>query len=140
MADKRNRHGQRALMVAIKTRDLRALDRRCVGFKALMEWKSELVTALGGPENVSPQKMSLLDLIVRSKLYLDNLDAWLLTQRSLVNGRKRAVLPALMQRQTLVDGLARLLSQIGLERQARPVPKLDEFIADFDRQKAKEQA
>lgn len=96
-------------MVAIKTRDLGALDRRCVGYKALMEWRSELLAALGGP-GISPQKMTLLDAAVRSRLFLDNLDMWLLSQRSVVNAKRKAVLPALLQRNTLVDSLGQDLA------------------------------
>jgi hypothetical protein len=49
-------------------------------------------------------------------LYLDSVDAWLLEQRSLVNARRRAVLPVVLQRQQLADALARYLSQLGTVR------------------------
>jgi hypothetical protein len=137
MAETRSRHGQRTLIAAIKVRDLNALDKRCAGYKALAAWRSELIEALGGEDAVTPQKRVLVDAIVRSKLYIDNLDCWLLGQRSLVNGRKRAVLTAVMQRQTLVDGMARLLSQIGLERQQKPVKPLDQYIAEKNAEKEK---
>jgi hypothetical protein len=136
-AGKRNRHGHRALMVAIKTRDLRALDRRCAGYKALTEWKSEMIEALGGEANLTPQKKVIVDAIVRSKLFLDSLDAFLLSQKSVVNARRRAVLPALMQRQTLVDGLSRLLRDVGLERAQKRIPTIAEYVAEHDA-KAKE--
>ena len=135
MPDKRTRHGLRTMMIAIKTRDMRALDRRCAGAKALMQWKSELIAALGGVENVSPQKMALIDAVTRSKLYVDHLDSWLLSQGCLINGRKRAIVPALAQRQTLVDGMARILTSLGLERQAKPVPTLEAFIAQVEKEK-----
>jgi hypothetical protein len=56
------------------------------------------------------------DLAGRSKLILDGIDAWLLTQPSLVNARKRSLLPAVLQRQTLADGLARYLGQLSSAR------------------------
>ena len=42
--------------------------------------------------------------------------AWLLTQPTLINKRKKSLLPVVLQRQTLADGLARYLAQLGLER------------------------
>ena len=50
---------------------------------------------------------------------LDSIDAWLLTQRSLINARKRSLLPAVRERQQLADGLARYLGQLGLERKIK---------------------
>ena len=47
---------------------------------------------------------------------LDSIDACLLTQPSLINARLRTLIPLVLQRQTLADGLARYLSQLGLER------------------------
>jgi hypothetical protein len=41
---------------------------------------------------------------------------WLLTQETLVNKRKRSLYPIVLQRQTLADGLARYLTQLGLAR------------------------
>ena len=119
--EKRSRHGLNRLMVAIKTRDLRALDRRCAGSKALMEWKADLLRDLGGESNLSVQKRTLADAAVRSKLFIDSIDVWLLQQRSLVNARKKSILPALAQRQTLLDGLLRIFEKLGLERLAEGV-------------------
>ncbi len=131
-AKPRTRHGLHALKVAVKTRDVAALDRRCAGAKALLQWRLELLTALGGEENVTPQKRVLVDAIVRSKLYLDHVDSFLMTQPSLVNKKRRAVLPILLQREQLVASLSRLLSQIGLERQEGRIKTLAEYIREHD--------
>jgi hypothetical protein len=58
---------------------------------------------------------------------LDSIDAWLLTQPTLVNVRKRTLIPVVLQRQTLADGLARYLSQLGLERRHK-VKTLHEIL------------
>jgi hypothetical protein len=60
-----------------------------------------------------------MDLACKSKLLLDSVDAWLLTQPRLVNVRKRSLIPVVLQRQALADGLARYLGQLGLERRAK---------------------
>ena len=54
------------------------------------------------------------------------LDDWLMRQPSLVLHRRRAVLPVLLQRQQLVDSLARTLE---LERRARDVQTLATYLA-----------
>lgn len=65
---------------------------------------------------------------MRQKLLLESVDAWLLVQPSLVNGRKRALLPVVRERQALADSLARYLTQLGLERRAKPLPSLNDYL------------
>jgi hypothetical protein len=119
MANKRSRHGLNAIKVAVKCRGLAAIDGRTLAARSLIQWRSELLRDLGGQENLSAQQMALVDTAVRSKLFIDHVDAYLLGQKSLVNRRSRAVLPVLHERQTLVDSLVRLLGQLGLERVAK---------------------
>lgn len=127
MPDKRKTHGLHAL----KARSWRQIDRRSAGFRAVMQWKNELLRDLGGAESVSAQQMALLELIVRSRLFLDHVDCWLLEQASLaslVNKRRKSIIPALKERQALVDSLARLLGQLGLKRVAKSIPALAEYV------------
>ena len=44
-----------------------------------------------------------MELATRTRLYVDSLDAWLMAQPSLVNSRKKAVLPVLRERLALQD-------------------------------------
>ena len=104
------------------------LDRRYRVFRVLAEWRSELIRDLGGQENLSTQQGASVDLAAKSKLLVDSLDAWLLKQPSLINARKKSVLPVLRERQQLVDSLARILGQLGLERKAKPVLGLSEYV------------
>jgi hypothetical protein len=89
---------------------------------------ADLLADLGGEGALSTQQRALVDVIVRQKLLLESVDAWLLVQPSLVNGRKRALLPVVRERQGLADSLARYLAQLGLERRAKPVPSLDDYL------------
>ena len=111
--------GLRALKTLVEMRGLRAIDQRTLAGRALVEWKEALVNALGGPDQISPQRAALIDLIVRTRLYVDCVDRFLLSQESIVDKRKRSVLPAVRERQTLCDSLARLLGQLGLSRVER---------------------
>src|SRR5262249_42655239 len=81
-----------------------------------------------GEAALSTQQRALVDVIVRQKLLLESVDAWLLMQPSLVNGRKRALLPVVRERQGLADSLTRYLAQLGLERRAVPIPSLDDYL------------
>jgi hypothetical protein len=130
MEDKntKSRHGLNAAMARIKLRGLSGIDKRTAAARALLRWRAELLTDLGGEENISAQKMALVDLAARTRILIDHADAFLLEQPSIVNRRRKALLPIVTQRQTLCDSLARLLNQLGLERIPKPVPSLAEYI------------
>lgn len=113
------RHGLTRLKSAVHGLGGRVIDRRTTLGKTLAEWRQELIQDLGGPDTVSTQARAIVDLAVRTKLLLDSVDAWLLTQPSLVNKRARALLPVVRERQQLADSLARYLTMLGLERRQR---------------------
>ena len=79
---------------------------------------------------MSAQQETIIDVAVRTKLLLDSVDAYLLAQQSLVNRRKRALLPVVKERQILADAMARYLGQLGLERRTRPAPNLMDYLRD----------
>ncbi|MEE8200975.1 MAG: hypothetical protein V3R29_07375 [Candidatus Acidoferrales bacterium] len=126
---KHARHGLHALKKRVLVAGLEAVDGRTVAAKALLAWRRELVADLGGVENLSAQQMALVELAARTKLLVDSVDAWIMQQRSLVNARKRALLPVVRERTQLADSLARYLSQLGLERKAPPPLSLQEYLA-----------
>ncbi len=121
------RSGFYALKTTLRALGPRVVDRRTHPGRQLAAWKADLVRDLGG--DLSTQEHVLVDLAVRQKLLLESVDAWLLVQRSLVNGRKKALLPVLRERQQLADALARYMTQLGLERRAKPVPALADYLA-----------
>ncbi len=122
-------HGLQRLKQAVRDLGGRVIDRRTRLGKALASWKGQLLCDLGGHENVSTQQLAVVELAVKTKLMLDSIDAWLLTQPSLVNARKRAVLPVVLQRQQLADGLARYMAQLGLKRRAKPALTIQDYMA-----------
>jgi hypothetical protein len=119
------KHGLTVLKAAVKGLGGRLIDRRTTLGKALAAWRSDLVADLGGAESVSTQQAAIIDLAVRTKLMLDSIDAWVLTQPALVDKRKRALLPAVKERQQLADSLARYLTTLGLGRTSKPVDLSD---------------
>ena len=117
-------------MARVKVRGLAAIDGRTVAARALLDWRSDLVADLGGEAAVSAQQRALVEVVTRTRLYIDHLDAFLLEQRSLVNAKRKAVLPVLRERQTLTDSLALLLSLLGLERRQAPAKTLEAYLAE----------
>jgi len=122
------RHGLNALMVRVKLRGFKAIDRRMVAARRALAWRRELLEDLGGEAAVSAAQLALVEVATRTRLYLDHCDAVLLARESLVV-RGRRLLPLVEQRQKLADGLLRTLLALGLERRKPPVPSLTEWVA-----------
>jgi len=125
-------HGLGTMKRAIKTLGGRAIDGRTSVGKALAQWQAELVDDLGGRAAISTQEKALVELCVRTKLMLDSIDHWLLQQPRLVNIRKRALLPVVIQRTTLANALSQYLGQLGLTRRAKPTATLADYLTAKD--------
>jgi hypothetical protein len=123
-------HGLSALKRVVSARSIRELDHRTAAVKDLNAWKSSLLNDLGGAENVSTQRLAIVDVACRTWLYLNHVDCWLMQQESLINKRARKILPIVRERQQLADSLARLLLQLGLDRVAKRVGTLEEHIEE----------
>jgi len=115
------RTGLNALKARVKVRGLQAIDKRTSAARALLAWRSELMADLGGEDTISAQQRALVELAVRTRLYVDTLDVWIMAQPSLVNARKRVVHPVVLQRQQLADALARYMMHLGLERRVKTI-------------------
>ncbi len=125
-----SRHGLNAVKARVKLRGLAAIDMRTVAAREMLAFRDELVAAVGGDTELSPQRRKLVDLAARASLYLDHLDAWLAGQQTLVNRRSRSVLPVLLQRQSIAEHLARLLDRLGLDRAIAKTPTLAAIRAE----------
>ena len=78
---------------------------------------------------MSAAQLALVEVAVRTRLYVDHVDAVLLGCESLVI-RGRRLLPLVEQRQRLADGLARVLGQLGLERRRPALRPFAQIIAE----------
>lgn len=123
------KHGVSSLNRTVRTLGNRAIDRRTSVGKALAAWRAELLRDLGGIDEVSTQELALVEEAVKTKLILDSVDAWLLSQPSLVNKRTRSVLPVVRERNSLVATLRRLLGDLGLRRRVEEAPDLGTYLA-----------
>jgi hypothetical protein len=128
----RPRTGLNALKARVRVRGLAAIDRRTAPARALLDWRRDLLADLGGEDAVPAAQLALVEVAVRTRLYIDHVDAFLLERSTLVTRRKKLI-PLVEQRQRLVDSLARLLGMLGLERRAKPAPSLVERLASHHR-------
>jgi hypothetical protein len=122
-----NRKNRTALKGLVKIQGLWEIDKRSLAARMLVRWKKQLVVALGGEQEISPQRMCLVDLAVRTRLFVESLDAFLVGEQSLMNKKAKSVLPVLMQRQTLADSLTKILKTLGLNRQHGKILSLKEY-------------
>ena len=86
----------------------------------MLSWRSELIGALGGEEQLSPQMVTLVEQVVRLKLFLDHTDSFLLAMPSIINNRKKKMVPLVKERLALAAELRATLQLIGLKK----IPKL----------------
>ena len=121
-------HGLHAARRMLAEYGSRAIDRRTNVGKGLMAWRAAIAEDLGGEENISAQRLALLDLAVKTKLLLDGIDMWLLTQDSLIDEKKRKVVDVVRERMRLSDSLAKYLQTLGLERKRPPLQDLGRYI------------
>ena len=98
------------------------LDKRTAIYRVLREKERQLISALGGDENVSPQEVVLIADSVKVMLYLASLDTYLLGLKTLL--RKGRVRDALIQRVKLAGHLRENLKTLGLKRVAKEIPDL----------------
>ncbi len=105
------------------------IDKRSTAARELMYWRDGIISDLGGDDQITVAQRTIIELATRTKLLVDYLDGWLIQQRSLINYKKKQVLPVLMQRQQLADALARYMQTLGLERRAKPVMDLSSYMA-----------
>ena len=113
---------------ALTTLTTRRLDGRSAVAVAVKRWKEDVRGDLGG--GLSRAQETLLELAAQSWVIVSSLDDWIGRQPSLVT-RKRQLLPVVVQRQTLVDSLSRLLDKLGTKRRAKPV-SLPDYLREHD--------
>jgi len=130
-------HGLYSMKRAVNELGLKGIDGRSSVGRALSKWRSDLIRDMGGEESISTQQEAMVDLAVKSKLMLDSIDAWLLQQQSLVNKRKKSLLPVVRERTQLADALARYLLHLGLEKRTREL-SLTELLAQEDGEQQEE--
>lgn len=123
------KHGLSTLQRRLSDAGLAKVDGRSALARARADWMNEVRTARGG--DLSPSEEALLEAASVTWVLLSSVDAWLLEQPSLVNRRRRELLPVVQQRASLVRNLRELLGDIGLKRVPPPGPSLRQKMAEY---------
>jgi hypothetical protein len=79
---------------------------------------------------LSPQKRLLVDDAARTAALLKHVDAYLFGRDSVVDARRRALIPATKERLALADHLRGVLKDLGLDRVPARVPTLESIRAE----------
>jgi hypothetical protein len=137
---RRSRHGLYRAMVAVKLTGLNAIDRRTSAARELLQWRQSLITSLGGAEEISVQRMTLVNSATRTKALLDHTDSYLLSLNTIINRRAKSHFPIIAQRERLADSLTRILTTLGLDRVPKPVEDLQTYLDRKDREDAEREA
>jgi hypothetical protein len=125
------KHGLTRLMRAVSEANGRGLrlDRRTRIGRALHAFSQELVEDHGGLEAVSARQRGLvLDVAVPLKLLIDSGVGWVLSQKTLVNSRRRAFHPIVGELASLLSRYQSVMKDLGLPRKPKPVPSLAEYL------------
>ena len=109
-------HGLLTLRRHLMDLGSRAIDGRSTVGIALRKWRQELIEDLGGEDSLSRQELSLIELAARSKIMLDSVDNWIVSQPSLINGRKKSLHNVVLQRQAIASEYRATLKDLGLKR------------------------
>lgn len=88
------KHRLTPVLKAVKKRGLSAIDQRSSLAKATAKLRSELVTDLGGEENLSVQQHKLVDEFLKRFVMLESIDEWIFTQPALMNKRTKSLIPS----------------------------------------------
>ena len=124
------KHGLTTLKRAIKALGSRVLDQRTTLAKELAEECRELVNALGGETEVSPQERSIIEMIAQKRVRRRIASQWALLNRDrLFNRKKMKLAPICLELEQLEDSEAKLLDKLGLKRRSKPVTSLADLLA-----------
>ena len=122
------KHGLHGAQRALSKRGISALDGRSVEARALKLWKAQVAADLG--DDLSAQQRTILDVAAVDMALLSVADAWLRENaEKIVNRRRRALVALVEQRLKVASHLAGLLKDLGLERRAKDVPRLADYLA-----------
>jgi len=111
-------HGLSKAKAQVTKYGIRAIDGRSKRAYALKAWRTELIADLGGEDNVTVQQRTIVELASTTKMIISSIDAWIVSQQTLIR-RDQSLIPAVLQRQQLANGLRDDLKAIGLHRRVK---------------------
>lgn len=125
------KHGLGTLKRAVKELGSRAIDGRTSLAKELADECRELVNALGGEAEVTPQERAIIEMIAQKRVRRKIAAQWALLNRDrLFNRKKMKLAPIALELEQLEESEARLLDKLGLKRRTKPVKTLAALLAE----------
>jgi hypothetical protein len=124
-AGRKRTHGAAIMRKTLRVLTTKRLDGRSALAVAVRRWKDDARRDLGG--DLTRAQETILEAAAQAWVILSSLDDWIARQPSLV--RKQTVLPVVMQRMQIAEGLARSLERLGYDRKVRDVPDLRAYLA-----------
>lgn len=107
---------------------MRQLDGRSALSQSIAKYRAELLSSLGGAENLSAMELTILETCSRDWILLQSIDAYIL-QTGAFNKKRRQAYPLTVQRMQIADSLTRRLQALGLQRRAKQV-SLSDYLAN----------
>ena len=125
-AGRKPTHGAATMRRTLRALTTKRLDGRSALAVAVRRWKDDVRRDLGC--DLTRAQETILEAAAQSWVIVSSLDDWIARQPSLVT-KKRTVLPVVVQRMQIAEGLARNLERLGLERKAGEAPDLQAYLA-----------
>jgi hypothetical protein len=106
---------------------MRQIDGRSALSQSIAKYRAELLSSLGGAENLSAMENTIVEMCAKDWLLIQTIDAYIL-QTGAFNKKRRQAYALTVQRMQLADSLTRRLQALGLQRRAKPVLSLSEYM------------
>lgn len=113
------------------------LNKRDPHVRQLLALRDDIITSRGGHDALTPQALAIIDIVLKEMILLGHIDMYLLSLDSIINRRRKSLLPIVRERMSVADSLIKHLSVIGLGKVAPQVIDLAAFIAAEDAAKQK---
>lgn len=126
-AGRKPTHGAAIMRRTLRALTTRQLDGRSAVAVAVKRWKQDVEQDLPGGGDLTRAQQTLVEAAAQKWLIASTLADYIARQGSLVS-KRRAVAPVVLQYLQVADSLERTLSRLGLERRARDVPDLTEYL------------
>src|SRR3989442_10603505 len=120
-AGRKATHGAAIMRRTLRALTTRRLDGRSAMAVAVRRWKEDVRRDLGG--DLSRAEEVILESAAQAWVIGSSREDWIAGQPTLVT-KKRTVLPVVVQRMQIAEGLARNLERLGLERRGKPTMDL----------------
>jgi hypothetical protein len=105
------------------------LDGRSALSQSIAKYRAELLASLGGADNLSSMEHTLVEMVSRDWIMIQHIDAYLF-QTGIFNKKRRQAYALTVQRMQIADSLTRRLQALGLQRRAKQVPSLSDYLAN----------